>query len=145
MESLEVAMVRVRVRVRVNPSPNPDPNPNPNPNSNPNPNLNPNQVAMEAGRGQPVTVATDQMRRRLYTDKRFCLNGMLLNPLTLTLTLTLTQTLSQALTLTLTLTPSLALTRHVPQPVQVHDLLAPLHHAPRAQDDRGRAAAAPSP
>lgn len=31
--------------------------------------------AMEAGRGQPVSLATDQMRRKLHSDKRFCLNG----------------------------------------------------------------------
>ena len=35
--------------------------------------------AMQAGRGQPVTLATDQKRRKLHSDKRFCLNGMFLN------------------------------------------------------------------
>ena len=32
--------------------------------------------AMEAGRGQPVSLATDQMRRKLHSDKRFSLNGV---------------------------------------------------------------------
>ena len=34
------------------------------------------ELAMEAGRGQPVSLATDQMRRKLHSDKRFCLNGV---------------------------------------------------------------------